>query len=155
MSVLFKAAAAAALVVPVAAIAAPVELNTHIMVEAKKPAADGTVKVVLVQPGRVVPGDRVVFQVAYRNTGKQAASDVVITNPVPAQMAYAGVAGGSPAPEVSIDGVRFGTLAQFSVRGADGRVRAATGADVRVVRWRLNPIAAGGSGQVAFRAILK
>lgn len=155
MSALFRIAAVAALAVPFQAVAAPVELNTHVLVEAKKAAADGSVKISLVPAGHAVPGDHVVYQIAYRNNGKQPASNVVITNPVPAQLAYAGPSANSPAPEVSTDGVRFGALSQLSVRGADGRVRAATAADVRVVRWRINPIAPGGSGQVAFRATIK
>ncbi|MEI9849932.1 MAG: hypothetical protein WDN24_02535 [Sphingomonas sp.] len=79
----------------------------------------------------------------------------MIANPVPAGLIYSGPAEGSPEPELSVDGTRFGTLSQLSVRTTAGS-RAATPADVRVVRWRLaRPVAAGGSGQVSFRAILK
>jgi uncharacterized repeat protein (TIGR01451 family) len=155
MSPFSKIAAVMALAVPFQALAQPVELTTHVLVEVRKPAADGTVRVELARPARVTPGDHVVYQINVRNSGGQVASNIVITNPVPVQLSYAGPAANSAAPELSVDGVHFGTLAQLSVRGADGRPRTATAADVRVVRWKLNPVAAGGSGQVAFRAILK
>jgi uncharacterized repeat protein (TIGR01451 family) len=137
------------------ATAQPVELVTRVMVEMREPARDGTTRIVLAPAARVTPGNRVVYQISYRNTGREAARDLVIANPVPAGLIYAGPAQGSPEPELSVDGARFGTLSQLSVRTVTG-TRAATSADVRVVRWRLvKPVAAGGSGQVSFRAILK
>jgi uncharacterized repeat protein (TIGR01451 family) len=152
MNSLMKAgafAAFAAAAMPAAA--QPVELVTKVLVETRKPAADGTVRIVLAAAARVTPGDRVVYQIAYRNNGAKPASDLVIANPVPAGLVYAGPAQGSPEPELSADGSHFGTLAQLRVAG-----RAATAADVRVVRWRLaRPVAPGATGQVSFRAILK
>ncbi len=61
---------------------------------------------------RVTPGDRIVYQLSYRNSGREPARDLVIANPVPANMAYAGAAEGSAEPELSVDGTRFGSLAQ-------------------------------------------
>ena len=56
----------------------------------------------------------------------------------------------------SVDGKTFGPLSTLRVATADGKSRAAAPADVRVVRWRLaQPVAPGGEGQVAFRALLK
>lgn len=156
MSVLFRSGAAVVLLAAaLPASAAPVELSTRVLAETRSPAADGSVRIALVPAARVTPGDRVVYQIAYRNGGREVARDVVITNPVPRQLAYAGPAANVPAPELSVDGKQFGTLAQLSVRGADGKLRPAIAADVRVVRWKLAPIAAGSSGQVGFRAILK
>jgi uncharacterized repeat protein (TIGR01451 family) len=144
------------LVLANAAPAAPaVEIRTSVLAEKRTSAADGTTRVALVAAGRVTPGDRVVYRIAYRNNGKQAASGLVIANPVPAAMQYAGPSDGSPAPELSIDGQTFGPLSALKVRSG-AVVRAATAADVRVVRWRLTqPVAAGAGGQVSFRAILK
>lgn len=137
------------------AIAQPVDLLAKVFVEQRTAAADGSVKIILAPAARVTPGDRVVYQFAYRNTGAQVARDLVIANPVPANLVYTGPAAGSPEPELSIDGSRFGPLGQLSVRTASGATRAATAADVRVVRWRLAPLAGGAAGQVAFRATLK
>lgn len=155
MTSLYKFAAVAILTLPVPALAQGVQLDARVLAEVRSAAADGTTRVSLAPAARVTPGDRVVYQIGYRNGGRDVARDVVITNPVPAQLRYAGPADNSPAPELSVDGVRFGPLAQLVARRPDGKLHPATLADVRVVRWRLNPVAAGGSGQVAFRAILK
>jgi uncharacterized repeat protein (TIGR01451 family) len=154
-SLLNAAAVVAVLAAAAPAFAAPVELVTHVMVETHKAAADGTTKVTLVPAARVVPGNHVVYQIAYRNSGPAPAANLVIANPVPAGLVYTGAGQGSPEPELSVDGTRFGTLSQLSVRTPTG-TRAATPADIRVVRWRLSkPVAPGASGQVSFRATLK
>lgn len=145
----------AGLVAAVPAIAGPVEIKSTVLAEKRAAAADGTTHVSLAPAGRVIPGDRVVYQIAYRNNGKQAATGLVIANPVPAAMQYVSPAEGSPAPELSVDGTTFGPLATLKVRDG-GAVRPAVAADVRVVRWRLaQPVAPGANGQVAFRAVLK
>ena len=147
---------ALALSVAVPAMAAPIEITAKVLVEKRQAAADGTTRVVLAPVANVVPGERVVYRLEYRNTGKAAASGVVVANPIPKDLNYAGPAEGSPAPEVSTDGSAFGTLAQLRVRGSDGAMRAALQSDVRVVRWRLSaPIPGGGGGKLAFRAVLK
>ncbi|MEP9360913.1 hypothetical protein [Sphingomonas sp. KR3-1] len=134
---------------------APIEIRTSVLAERRTPAADGTTHVQLAPAARVTPGDRVVYRIDYRNNGTQAATGLVIANPVPAAMQYAGPAEGSPAPEVSADGKTFGPLSALKVRSGTA-FRPAAAADVRVVRWRLaQPVAAGAKGQVAFRAILK
>lgn len=145
------AAAAMAIAAPaLAAPGGPLQVASKILVEQRSTAADGTVRVTLAPAKRVVPGDRVVFALAYRNTGTKPIADVVFDNPVPAQIAYRAPAQGSPAPELSVDGKTYGPLA--SLRVGD---RAATTADVKHVRWRLRtPIAPGAQGQLAFQAVL-
>jgi uncharacterized repeat protein (TIGR01451 family) len=138
------------------ALAAPVEITTRVLSEQRQSAADGTTSVKLVPAARVVPGDRVVYEIGYRNTGTAPVSNIVVANPVPKQMTYAGPAQGSAQPEVSTDGTSFAMLSALRVRGADGSQRAATMGDVRVVRWRVTtPVAGGAGGQLAYRAILK
>lgn len=138
------------------ALAAPVQITTRVLSEQRQQASDGSTRIKLVPPARVVPGDRLVYEIAYRNTGTAPASDIVVANPVPQQLTYAGPAEGAAAPEVSADGKSFAMLPALRVRAADGGMRAATMADVRVVRWRLTtPVAGGAGGQLAFRAILK
>lgn len=147
----------AILALPAAAIAAgPLQISTSVMVEQRVAAGDGTTATRLVAPKRVVPGDRVMLVLAYRNTGAQPLANVVLANPVPKGMAYRAPAAGSPAPEVSVDGNNFGTLASLKVRAMTGATRAATPDDVTAVRWRLGtPLAAGAEGKLAFQAVLK
>jgi uncharacterized repeat protein (TIGR01451 family) len=148
--------AATAALTPALAVAAdgPLQIASKIFVEQRALAADGTVRTTLVPAVRAVPGDHVVFVLAYRNTGKAALQDIVLNNPVPGAIVYRTVGDKSAAPELSVDGKTFGTLAQLRVSAA-GASRAATPNDVRHVRWRLATIPAGGQGQLAFKAVLK
>ena len=133
----------------------PLSVTSTAMVETKMQAPDGTTKVTLAPARRVVPGDRVVFVVTYRNTGAATLSDVAIVNPVPNAVAYRSPANGSPAPDVSVDGRTFGQLPLLRVTGTAG-ARPATVDDVTHVRWRLSrPLTAGGEGRFAYQAVLK
>lgn len=148
---------AIAAALPVAATAAsPLQLESRILAEARQAAPDGTTRVALVSPRHVGPGDAVVVQLAYRNTGAQPITGLVIANPVPRNLAYRGPRPGSAAPELSVDGTHFGPLASLSVALPGGARRPATPADVTHVRWQLTtPVAAGGSGQLAFKAAVR
>ena len=157
---LFRGLLAAAAVAPAGIAAAAsgggIEIKASVLAEQRVQARDGSTQIALVAPARITPGDHVVYRLAFRNLGARSASGVVIANPVPAHVEYAGAAANSPAPELSVDGRTFGPLATLVVRTAAGGNRAAQAADVRVVRWRLpQPVPAGGEGQVAFRAVLK
>ena len=122
-----------------------------VQVEQRVAAADGTTRIVLVAPKHVVPGDRLIFTLRYRNGGAQPLGDVVLANPLPRGVAYRAVLPGTPEPEVSVDGTHYAALAALRI-GA----RAATVQDVVAVRWRLaRPVAAGASGSLAFTGAVK
>lgn len=138
------------------ALAAPVQLTTRIMKEQRWLAADGAPSVRLVPAARAVPGDRLVYILTYRNGGAAPVADLVLDNPLPPSVAYRAPAAGSPAPEVSVDGARFGPLATLTTRLPQGGSRAAGPDDVRHLRWRVaGPLPAGAQGQVSFNATLK
>lgn len=134
----------------------PLQMTSSILIESRAAAADGTTRIILVKPSRVTPGDKVIFVLAYRNTGTQPLANVVLDNPLPRQIAYRSANPGSPAPDVSVDGKTFGPLDTLRVRNLDGSSRAASPDDVTSVRWRLaSPLAGGSQGQFAFQAVLK
>lgn len=157
MRIVFATAIAAALAAPAAAAAnGPLVVESSVLAEHKRAAADGTMQVTLAPAAKVVPGDKVVFVLSYRNVGKQPIGDIVLSNPVPAGIAYRSPASGSPVPDVSVDGTTYGTLAALRVIAPDGGQRAATADDVTHVRWRLQtPLPAGAKGQFSFQAVLK
>lgn len=137
------------------AAADPVKITATVLSEVRQAAPDGTVRVELQPAKRVVPGDHVVYRLTVANGSAQPASGIVVASPVPQNMAYVGPAAGTATPELSIDGKTFGPLASLTV-AAPGGSRAATNADVRVVRWKLaRPVAPGAQDQLAFRALLK
>lgn len=154
----YLAVVTAAMLANPALAAGPLQVESKIMAEQKTRAADGTVRVALVPVHRIVPGDRVTFVLAYRNTGAQPIGNVVLDNPVPKGIAYRGPAAGSAlaAPDLSVDGKTYGPLTSLRVMTATGQMRAATPDDVTNVRWRLtSPIAAKAQGQLSFVAVLK
>lgn len=108
---------------------------------------------------KAVPGQEVIYVLTYSNTGKEPAGNVVLNNPVPAELAYvAGSArGAGTRAEVSIDGGKsFAALEKLTVKKADGTTRPATGSDVTHVRWTVTaPVKAGASGSATYRAVLR
>lgn len=138
------------------ALAGPLTVSSEMRIEKRMAARDGTTRIVLQKATNAVPGDRVVFVLSYRNTGRQPIADLVLANPVPKGVVYRAPAQGSPAPDLSVDGSTFGTLDSLRVRTATGGTRAASPDDVTTVRWRLaSPVAAGAQGQLSFQAVLK
>lgn len=133
--------------------AGPVTLASEVKLETVV-VEDGARRVVLVDPGVVVPGDRLLFRTRYRNTASDAVEGFVVTNPLPAGIALA--ADADPALTLSVDGGRtWGHLAALRVPAADGTRRAAQASDVTHLRWTLPPIAAGEGGEVEFHGIVK
>ena len=136
--------------------AGPLAVTTRMLVESRAAAADGTMRTTLIVPATVVPGDRVTVVLAYRNTGAQPIANLTLANPVPQGMAFRGASQGTRAPEVSVDGVHFGSLPSLRVGAPGGTPRAAVAGDVTHVRWRLAAaVAPGTGGELAFQAVVK
>jgi uncharacterized repeat protein (TIGR01451 family) len=145
-----------ALMMPLAAHAAnDVSLTSSVFVEKSVPQTDGKTRLVLEEPKVVVPGDRLVFVLNYRNLGGKPATDFVVTNPMPGAVAYQGT--GDAGAIVSVDGGKsWGAMASLKVRKADGSVRAAYPEDVTHVRWAMkSPIPVGAAGKLSFRGVVR
>lgn len=132
-----------------------VALDNSVFVERVSTDAQGKQRILLEEPKVVVPGDRLVFVLNYRNAGAQPADKFVITNPLPSAVRFADA--GDTRPLVSIDGGKqWGLLADLSVAMTDGTRRAAQPADVTHLRWAFQkPIPVGGTGKLMFRGIVK
>src|SRR3546814_820224 len=124
----------------------------RVMVERSTTDAAGHEQTVLEQTSAASPGDHLVFQFDYSNARPTVVRTFVITNPIPAQMVYAGA--DSPGEVVSVDGGQsFGALAELKVIEADGMTRPAKPRDVTHVRWVINrEMPSGTGGQLSFRA---
>lgn len=135
--------------------ASPIQVSNAVYQEVQVKAPDGKVTMKLVPAAKVVPGDEVVYEINFANTGKETATDVAINNPVPAQLTFVDTAG-APLATVSVDGGKaYGKLAALTVAGADGQARAAQSADVTHLRWVLAAIPPGSKGKVSFKARVK
>lgn len=151
-------AALLALAAPAAALAAGPEhvtIASHAFVEHAKPGPGGRSVMVREEPKVVTPGDRLVFELSYKNVGAEPATGFVITDPIPAAVAFAGdeTAGAI----FSVDGGRtWGPLAALRVAQPNGGSRAAGLSDVTHIRWVFaRPIPAGAAGSVSFRGVVK
>lgn len=103
----------------------------------------------LEEPSQVVPGDKLVFTTRYVNNGAEPATDFVVTNPLPAPVRLSR----ADNFKVSVDGGKvFGELASLKITDATGAQRAAELGDVTHVRWTLDSIAPGASGEVTYFA---
>lgn len=141
---------------PVMAGETPLQVASKIFIEVNTQAADGTVRTDLMPARKAVPGDRVVFILAYRNVGNQPIQDIVFANPLPTGIVYRAPSQGSAAPELSVDGKTYGALGQLRVRDGQGGMRPAHADDVTHVRWQLaGALAPQAKGQFAFQAVLK
>jgi len=122
-------------------------------------AADGTRTERLESLASVVPGDAIRYTITFSNTGAEPASGIVVSLPLPREIAL--VEPIEPTPDhavaYSVDGgTQFGTLAALTVTDVDGRSRPAALADVTHVRWTINAaLAPGVSESVDCRATLK
>lgn len=132
-----------------------VVLTSDVFVAREVKDASGKVATVLQPPKMVTPGDRLVFVLDYKNVGDAAATNFTVTNPIPSAVLYANDA--SAGAQVSADGGKiWGALATLSVRGADGKPRAAVASDVTHIRWTLAaPVPAGRGGKLQFAGVVR
>lgn len=121
-------------------------------------AADGSTSDQWQQPDKLIPGERVGYQVEVNNQGTEAAADIVIANPIPEHTVYVqGSAKGLGTQiEFSVDnGKTFALPAQLFIQ-KDGKSVQAQAADYTQVRWKLNqPLAAGASSTVQYIVKIK
>lgn len=142
-----------------AASANSIKLEIKGQVEQEYTNEQGQKAVRLVPITKIVPGDEVIYTITYENVGKQPASDVIVHDPIPKEVAYKdGTAiGAGTDVEFSADGGKtYGKPAALTVKGADGKPRAATADDYTHVRWKLaGTVAPGQKGFVRFRGTLR
>ncbi|MFM6853498.1 MAG: hypothetical protein ACKOUM_05395 [Sphingopyxis sp.] len=132
-----------------------VAVNSDVLVERTATDGNGRTLTTLEEPEVVVPGDKLVFVLRYRNNGAQPATNFVVTNPMPEAVSFQGAS--DVAATVSVDGGRnWGQLATLNVRNTDGTTRPARADEVTHIRWAFaQPIPAGQAGRLMFRGIVK
>ena len=134
-----------------------VDLKNEAFLEKEEAKKDGTKIKKMVPATTVLPGEEVIFVITYKNVGKEAATDVVVTNPIPKNMTYkTAEAEVNAAPEVSVDGGKaYGELAKLKVKDKLRKFRPALPADVTHVRWKVaGAVAPSSEGKVRLRAVL-
>lgn len=102
------------------------------------------------------PGEVVVFTLNYSNHGDEAATDVKLVDPIPADMAYVTGSAYGPGAEVtfSVDGKKFDKESKLSYE-AHGQKVVASPDEYTHIRWIVKKVEAGKSGTAGFRAKVK
>ena len=112
----------------------------------------------LVAADIVVPGETVFYTITFKNVGKESADNVVITNPISADLSYINGSGFGQDTDVLFsvdDGKTFASASELSVV-EDGVERTAEARDFTHVRWVMkNNLAAGAEGTAHFAAVLE
>lgn len=131
-----------------------IALESEIFVERIAKSATGS-RILLERPTKLLPGDRLVFIVSYKNTGAAPASDVVITNPIPKAVRFQETLDGSE--QVSVDGGQsWSRLEDLRIALDDGRFRPASPADVTHIRWVISQtLTEGYTGKLTFRGVVR
>ena len=133
-----------------------IDIKTVVQKEEVSVDDTGARKTELVAAETVVPGDEVVYTVSFANVSEEPAENVVITNPLPAQLTYVDGSAFGPGAEVqfSVDGENFAPADKLSV-SEDGFDRPARNEDFTHIRWVMDgDIAPGEHGMAQFRARL-
>jgi uncharacterized repeat protein (TIGR01451 family) len=111
----------------------------------------------LVAAETVIPGERVVYTITFRNVSDEPADNVVITNPIDESLTYVDGSAFGPGTEIqfSVDGGNSYAAAALLSVVEDGVERPATASDFTHVRWVMqNDLAAGAQGTARFMAVL-
>jgi uncharacterized repeat protein (TIGR01451 family) len=135
------------------------ELKTVAQKEIVIQSKDGKKITQIVPAGKVIPGDEVIYTIEYKNISQKTADNVFVTDPIPQEMIYrtGSARGEGTSVTFSIDGgVTYDVPENLKVTGEDGKPKIAGPEKYTHIRWKLdNPLPAGQSGQVMFRAELK
>lgn len=156
LNMLRTAFALLVLIAPVAAQASgDVHTKASIFVERIDSRANGGRRIRLEPARQVSSGERLIYIVEYRNTGKRPVQDFTVTNPLPRTVRLDETMDGSEL--VSIDGGRsWGQLSALRVSLGDAGWRPANPQDVTHLRWRVgNRLMQGETRRVTFRAIVR
>ena len=148
------AIALATAALPASALTAQQSVEREVVVQ----NPDGTQTVVREPASEVAPGDQVVYRVDFTNDTSEAASDIVLTQPVPAEVLYVEGSADTPGMEVSVSvdgGESFGPRGAVTVV-RDGEPVRADASDITHIRWTLvGELAPSETGAIAYKGVLK
>jgi uncharacterized repeat protein (TIGR01451 family) len=135
----------------------PVSLQSVVETERMVKDADGKMVAKRFPVKSAAPGDEIIFTNTFSNTSQKPAGDLVLTNPIAADLRLKKAWGEGAAITYSVDGGKtYDVPEQLKVRGADGKMRAAKAEDYTHVRWVMrDSLAVGASTAVGFNAQVK
>ena len=136
-----------------------VKVTSIAQIEIEVIGKDGKKMLKRVPAEKAIPGAEVIYTTTFENKIKLAISDIAINNAIPNDSEYKGGSAFGQDCEIlfSVDGGKvFDVAENLKVKGADGKERAALPKEYTNIRWTYKgQLAAGKSGEVGFRAIIK
>jgi uncharacterized repeat protein (TIGR01451 family) len=131
-------------------------MKTVAEVEQEATDANGQKTKKLVPVATGVPGTEVIYTLTANNNCKQAAENIAINDPLPAEMSYVANSAVGPGSDISfsIDGKTFAKVGDLKV-SENGAARAARPDEVRFIRWTFASLAPGAQALARFRAVVK
>ncbi len=132
-----------------------VSINSETFIVQTSVDAKGQKSNKLIPAKRVVPGNVLVVKFSYTNSGTSPAANFAVNAKVDPAVEFTEIR--EKWAVMSVDGGKsFGSLATLKVKGADGKLRAATTKDITNVRWTLaQPVPAAGTGSVMYYGIVR
>jgi uncharacterized repeat protein (TIGR01451 family) len=117
---------------------AQIEVKTVAEIEVTETDKQGKKIVKRTAPTTVVPGTEVIYTITAKNTGAEAADNIVVTNPVPEHTVYIDGSAFGTGTNItfSVDGGKsFDQGKKLTVKDAKGKARPAKADDYTHVRW--------------------
>jgi uncharacterized repeat protein (TIGR01451 family) len=141
------------------AFAAGVEFSNKAEVVVTTVNKDGTKESKRIAAKKVAPDGEVIYTTTFKNTIDKPISNIMVTNPVPANMLYTAdsAIGANTVITYSVDGGKtYDAPEKLTVAGKDGKQRPAQAADFTHIRWIYKgDLATGKSSDVGFKAKVK
>jgi uncharacterized repeat protein (TIGR01451 family) len=145
--------------ISISAYAAGVEFSNKAEVIVTTTNKDGTKETKRVPAKKVAPDGEVIYTTTFKNTIDKPISNIMVTNPVPANMLYTANSanGANTVITYSVDGGKtYDAPEKLIVAGKDGKQRPAQAADFTHIRWIYKgDLATGKSSDVGFKAKVK
>lgn len=153
--------AAALLASPLAALAQPkVAISIKAQKEVTVTVKGKQVKKKIAAKG-FLPGEEIIYTLSYTNSGTEPATDVLITDPIPAGTSY--IPGSASEADKATYSINNGksyskpTLLTYEIKTTAGKTekRVATPEEYTDIRWTIPSVPPGGKGSVSFRVKVK
>ena len=120
---------------------------------------DGKKEIKRMPAKKVAPDGEVIYTTTFKNTIDKPISNIMVNNPVPANMLYTAdsATGANTVITYSVDGGKtYDAPEKLTVAGKDGKQRPAQAADFTHIRWIYKgDLATGKSSDVGFKAKVK
>jgi len=120
---------------------------------------DGTQTIIREAAEMVLPGEKIIYTLNYTNDQPEAASNLVLTMPVPGAVALVDGSVNENGAEVtySADGGKtFAGRSAVMVVGQNGVLQQARANDITHVRWLVaGPVTPGQGGKLSFKGVLE